>query len=102
MTPTMATSALLPAHGSYWRTEHERVYRLRPLRPRPASSWGPMRRRAWMPAAGLLVRGMDRVDAWWSRARSRRALLEMSDAMLKDIGLSRADAWREARKPFWA
>jgi uncharacterized protein YjiS (DUF1127 family) len=55
-----------------------------------------------MPAAGLLVRGMDRVDAWLSRARSRRALLEMSDAMLKDIGLSRADAWRESRKPFWA
>jgi uncharacterized protein YjiS (DUF1127 family) len=54
-----------------------------------------------MLAAGLLVRGMERIDAWWSRARSRRALLEMSDAMLKDIGLSRADAWREGREPFW-
>ena len=54
-----------------------------------------------MRAAGLLARGMAAIDAWWSRARSRRALLEMSDAMLKDIGLSRADAWREGREPFW-
>jgi uncharacterized protein YjiS (DUF1127 family) len=54
-----------------------------------------------MLAADLLARGMDRLDAWWSRARSRRALLEMSDAMLEDIGLGRADAWREGSKPFW-
>jgi uncharacterized protein YjiS (DUF1127 family) len=53
-----------------------------------------------MPTAWL-VRGMDRIDAWWSRARSRRALLGLSDAMLKDVGLSRADAWQEGRKPFW-
>jgi uncharacterized protein YjiS (DUF1127 family) len=48
-----------------------------------------------------LLRGMEGIDAWLSRARSRRALLEMSDAMLKDIGLGRADAWREGREPFW-
>jgi uncharacterized protein YjiS (DUF1127 family) len=52
--------------------------------------------------AAWLLYGAERIDAWLSRARSRRALLEMSDAMLKDIGLSRADAWRESRKPFWA
>ena len=35
------------------------------------------------------------------RRRSRKALLEMSDEMLKDIGLSRSDADGEARRPFW-
>jgi uncharacterized protein YjiS (DUF1127 family) len=101
MTPTMMTLAPVPAHGGYWRTEHERAYRLGPRRPRPASSPGPMRRRGWMPAAGLLLRWVEVIEAWRSRARSRRALLEMSDAMLKDIGLGRADAWREGSKPFW-
>jgi uncharacterized protein YjiS (DUF1127 family) len=44
---------------------------------------------------------MEKIDAWWSRARSRRALLELSDAMLEDVGLTHAEAWREGRKPFW-
>jgi uncharacterized protein YjiS (DUF1127 family) len=48
-----------------------------------------------------LLHGVAMIEAWRSRARSRRALLEMPDAMLKDIGLSRADAWREGREPFW-
>lgn len=33
--------------------------------------------------------------------RQRRALLSLDDAMLKDIGISRVDALREGRKPFW-
>lgn len=35
------------------------------------------------------------------RRRSRKALLEMSDDQLKDIGLSRADVHNETHKPFW-
>ena len=35
------------------------------------------------------------------KRRSRNALLEMSDDQLKDIGLSRSDAFGEARRPFW-
>jgi uncharacterized protein YjiS (DUF1127 family) len=35
------------------------------------------------------------------RRRSRKALLEMSDDQLKDIGLSRSDADGEARRRFW-
>ena len=31
--------------------------------------------------------------------RQRRALLALDDRMLKDIGLSRADAWHEANRP---
>lgn len=37
----------------------------------------------------------------WQRHRSRRELLRLSDCMLKDIGISRADAQWEASKPFW-
>jgi uncharacterized protein YjiS (DUF1127 family) len=35
------------------------------------------------------------------RCRSRRQLLALSDHMLKDIGISRADAVYEGDKPFW-
>lgn len=33
--------------------------------------------------------------------RSRRQLLALDSRALKDIGISRADALAEARKPFW-
>jgi uncharacterized protein YjiS (DUF1127 family) len=38
---------------------------------------------------------------WLGRARQRRALSELNDQMLRDIGLTRADAWAESEKPFW-
>jgi uncharacterized protein YjiS (DUF1127 family) len=38
---------------------------------------------------------------WLDRARQRRELRELNDHMLRDIGLSRADAWAESEKPFW-
>ena len=41
---------------------------------------------------------------WWGRIRSRRdvqRLCEMDDHILRDIGLTRAQVLREARKPFW-
>jgi uncharacterized protein YjiS (DUF1127 family) len=38
---------------------------------------------------------------WTDRARQRRQLTALSDHMLRDIGLTRADAWAEADKPFW-
>lgn len=34
-------------------------------------------------------------------ARGRRELRDLSDHLLKDIGISRADAEFEARRPFW-
>ena len=33
--------------------------------------------------------------------RQRRALADMSDHMLDDLGISRADALAEAAKPMW-
>ncbi|MBL9033917.1 MAG: DUF1127 domain-containing protein [Rhodospirillaceae bacterium] len=38
---------------------------------------------------------------WLTRQRQRRHLHAVSDHVLKDIGLSRADIEREARKGFW-
>jgi Domain of unknown function (DUF1127) len=32
--------------------------------------------------------------------RQRRDLLALDDRMLKDVGLSRADAWKEGRRDF--
>jgi uncharacterized protein YjiS (DUF1127 family) len=48
---------------------------------------------------------LPKVIAWLEhmleRRRSRLALLEMSDEQLKDIGVSRAEAYGEADRPFW-
>ncbi|EJO94769.1 hypothetical protein A471_06721 [Ectopseudomonas mendocina DLHK] len=39
--------------------------------------------------------------SFWRRLRTRRALLRLSDQALADVGLTRAQAEREARLPFW-
>ena len=38
---------------------------------------------------------------WLARYRERRKLQTLSDHMLRDMGVSRADADREAMKRFW-
>ena len=38
---------------------------------------------------------------WLERYRGRRQLEALSDHMLKDMGVSRADAERETMKRFW-
>jgi len=42
-----------------------------------------------------------RLEQQLEKRRTRTALLEMSDDQLKDIALSRADAYREANRRFW-
>ncbi len=49
----------------------------------------------------VVVRLAGLVAVWERRARERRALGEMSEHMLKDLGISRVDAQREAEKAFW-
>jgi uncharacterized protein YjiS (DUF1127 family) len=41
------------------------------------------------------------VSSWLDRSRSRRALAAFDDHQLRDIGLSRGEAWRESSKRFW-
>lgn len=38
---------------------------------------------------------------WISLARERRALRRLTDAELRDLGRTRAEAEAEARRPFW-
>lgn len=49
----------------------------------------------------LAVSTADLLLTWQERATQRQALASLDERMLSDIGLARADAWREAAKPFW-
>jgi uncharacterized protein YjiS (DUF1127 family) len=42
-----------------------------------------------------------RVGEWQRRSRSRHELEMLSDATLRDIGVTRCEAHREINKPFW-
>lgn len=48
-------------------------------------------------AAGVLLSLL----RWHELARQRRQLLAMDDRMLRDIGITRADAHHEGRRRFW-
>ncbi len=48
-----------------------------------------------------LMRVISMIEMVVERRRSRLALMELSDAQLKDIGISRSEAFREANRPFW-
>ncbi len=41
------------------------------------------------------------VSLWRCRHRERRALMELDDRFLHDIGITRTQALEEANKPFW-
>lgn len=49
----------------------------------------------------LWQRVLHKLVYWHELARQRRQLASLSDAMLKDIGLSRSQAYGEANRPFW-
>lgn len=61
-------------------------------RPRLAS------RGAW---ASVVRRGRALVRLWLRRARTRRALAELDERLLRDVGLDPMTARAEARLPFW-
>ena len=48
-----------------------------------------------------LMRVVAMIEMAMDRRRSRLALMELSEAQLKDIGISRSEAYREANRPFW-
>lgn len=52
------------------------------------------------------ARGVGRALLAWleaavQRSRQRRALRELNDDRLRDLGIARHEAVRESRKPFW-
>lgn len=49
----------------------------------------------------IAVKTMNQFVIWQERSEQRYALSELGDHMLKDIGVSQADAYKEFRKPFW-
>ena len=52
----------------------------------------------------LPLRFVQELEKWIERGAQRTALRELAEQnghLLKDIGKSRADALREAAKPFW-
>ena len=52
-------------------------------------------------ALRALERVCDLLLGWQERAQQRRHLESLSDHMLRDIGLSRADVLAETTKRFW-
>ena len=56
-------------------------------------------------AAGLAFAACRTVTRWVARSQQRRQLREIAESndfhLLKDIGVSREEAFREADKPFW-
>ena len=56
------------------------------------------------PAPSRFAMPLLTLQKWLSRLRRRKALRELAERdqhLLRDIGLSRAEALREAAKPFW-
>lgn len=51
--------------------------------------------------AERLVGWLEAISGMFDRRRQRQALLELDDHLLDDIGLTREQATKEARKPFW-
>jgi len=51
--------------------------------------------------AERLIDGANCLHLWRERAAQRRSLLTLDDRILRDIGINRAVASNEARKPFW-
>lgn len=53
------------------------------------------------PKVNGVPQGMGRMALMLHRWRTRKALLELGDDQLLDLGLTREQALREGRKPFW-
>jgi uncharacterized protein YjiS (DUF1127 family) len=72
--------ALTEAARAPWDVEPRRRH---PARRPPSGQWN------------------DRVRLVWRRWQSRRRIVDLDARLLKDIGVSYADAELEANKPFW-
>jgi uncharacterized protein YjiS (DUF1127 family) len=60
-----------------------------------------VRRSEWRHVVGAAHGAIAWVARSLDRRRQRQRLAELTDSALIDIGVTRADAAAEARKPFW-
>jgi uncharacterized protein YjiS (DUF1127 family) len=51
--------------------------------------------------SAMHIHPLSTLREWRRRARGRRELAGLSELMLHDIGITRADAEFLSRKPFW-
>ena len=72
---------------------------------RPLAAAGAISDGSKVTAAGRIRHCRHTVARWIARSRQRSALRAVAEAdnghLLKDIGVSREEAFREAKKPFW-
>jgi uncharacterized protein YjiS (DUF1127 family) len=62
----------------------------------------PSNRRGFVSRVVYIVKSLARrIEALIERRRGRLALLEMTDEQLRDIGVSRSDAYREGIRRLW-
>ena len=50
---------------------------------------------------GMLTRALAQVRIWIERSRQRHALAELDDRLLRDVGITRWHAKREAARSYW-
>jgi uncharacterized protein YjiS (DUF1127 family) len=73
-----------------------------PARDIKAAACRPWLARLWSGLGAWIVRTRRRqLLIELQKARQRGILLELDDRLLQDIGVTREEARREARKPFW-
>lgn len=53
------------------------------------------------PTVSFILAVVVLVQKWQERRRTRRALANMDDHILKDIGVTRPQAQKESLRPFW-
>ena len=84
------------------RTAMDTIETIRYARPAFGAQAKPLAHRGFLGRMVVVLRSIARqIDRMLERRRGRLALLEMTDEQLKDIGISRCDAYREGIRSFW-
>jgi uncharacterized protein YjiS (DUF1127 family) len=61
----------------------------------------PSSRSAGVGSMSLLARAVSTLRLWRKRMREKRALEQLDERDLHDIGVSYSDVYSELRRPFW-
>src|SRR5262245_24222680 len=66
------------------------------------NAFAPVRRECGLTRVGeRMSQLIDRIELALEARQERRMLLGLNDGTLKDLGLSRGDAYAEGSRPFW-